>query len=66
MIKNSGVINLYHRSSGIPIRPHSSEQFVGQNMSEKPSPKQYANTAVWRLTPTISATGAIIGIVIVA
>ena len=61
---------VYYLSSlldiGNPVRPHSNEQFVGQNMSEKPSPKQYANTAVWRLTPTMSATGAIIGIVIVA
>lgn len=35
MMKNSGVMNRYHRFRGMPIRPHCSEQLVGQNISEK-------------------------------
>lgn len=40
MIRNRGAMNRYHLSRGTPIKPQFSVQAVGQNISEKPSPKQ--------------------------
>ena len=66
IIRNSGVINLYHLSIGNPINPHSVATAVGQNMLENPSPNWNASVAVCLVTPSISASGTMIGIEVAA
>ena len=66
MIKNNGVINLYHFSIGRLISPHTVAADVGQNIFENPSPNWNASTAVCLVSPMASARGAMIGIDVAA
>lgn len=64
-IINSGKKNLIHLCHSTPASASAAIKYplVGYKICANPSPSWNARTAVWRVTLTISASGAIIGIV---